>query len=107
MHITEQTRISEIASTLPSSVRVFQQHGIDFCCAGKTPLSSACAQQGLSFPAVVRAIEDAAAAPAADDRDWNQEPLIALASHIVTTFHMPLKDELPRLEGMAEKVSMV
>lgn len=107
MNITDTTTIAEIASALPSSVRVFQQHQIDFCCGGRMPLAAACRAQGVPFAEVVDAIETSARTPEPDSRDWNAEPLAALVDHIISTYHDPLRDELPRLEGMASKVSQV
>ena len=107
MNITETTTVAEIASAVPSSVRVFQRHQIDFCCGGKMPLAEACQVQGVPFAEVVDAIETSAVAPEADSRDWNVEPLAALIEHIISTYHDPLRDELPRLEAMAFKVAEV
>src|SRR5690606_19699260 len=94
-------------STLPASVRLFQRHGIDFCCGGKTPLAVACEQQGLSFPDVARDIEALETAPAPENRDWAKEPLPALIDHILATYHAPLGEELRRLESMASRVANV
>ena len=107
MIITEETTVADIASALPSSVRVFQRNGIDFCCGGKTPLAVACRERGVSFAEISRALEAAAAQPVNDERDWNREPLHTLVDHIVTTYHDSLREELPRLESMAAKVSRV
>ena len=107
MRITETTTVAEVASTLPSSVRVFQRYGIDFCCGGKTALASVCQAQGVSYATLVDAIEASAQEPRADARDWNREPLSALVEHIVATYHEPLREELPRLETMAAKVHRV
>ena len=107
MHITETTTVAEVASTLPSSVRVFQRYGIDFCCGGKTALAAACQAHHVSYAEVVGAIEASAQQPAADNRDWNREPLPGLIDHIVATYHEPLREELPRLEAMAAKVYRV
>lgn len=107
MTITESTTVAEIASTLPASVRLFQRHGIDFCCGGKTPLAVACEQQGLSFPDVARDIEALETAPAPENRDWAKEPLPALIDHILATYHAPLGEELRRLESMASRVANV
>ena len=106
MTITEQTLVSDIAATLPSSVRVFQQHGVDFCCGGKRPLSAVCREQGLSFDELARAIEASAATPA-PERDWTNAPLGDLIDHIVATYHDALRGELPRLQAMASKVRAV
>ena len=107
MVITEHTTVGDIAAAIPSSVRVFQRHGIDFCCGGRTPLSVACRERGVSFDEVARAVEAAAAPAEPEDRDWAREPLRELIDHIVGTYHTPLRSELPRLEVMAAKVASV
>ena len=43
--ITETVR--EIALSQPSSMRVFEQFGIDYCCGGQKPLAVACNEQDV------------------------------------------------------------
>ena len=107
MTIVETTTVADIASTLPSSVRVFQRYGIDFCCGSKTPLGEACRQHGVPFAEVVDAIERSTLTAAPDACDWNAEPLHGLVDHIIATYHEPLREELPRLESTAAKVARV
>jgi regulator of cell morphogenesis and NO signaling len=106
MTITELTPVGEIAAAIPSSVRIFQRHGIDFCCGGKRALGAVCAERGLSFAATLSAIE-ASAPPAAAERDWTHEPLSLLIEHIVATYHDSLREELPRLQALAANVARV
>ncbi len=107
MVITENTTVADIASAIPSSVRIFQRHGIDFCCGGKTPLAVACRERGVSFTDVAKTIEASIDSRVRDERDWTREPLYVLVDHILATYHEPLREELPRLESMAAKVSRV
>src|SRR5262245_40404982 len=107
MTITETTTIADIASALPSSVRVFQRHGIDFCCGGKKPIGAVCREHGLDFAELTRAIEVSRDTADDDARDWSREPLSTLTSHVVTVYHQPLREELPRLKAMAERVARV
>ena len=107
MTITENTTVAEIAATLPSSVRVFQRHDIDFCCGGKKPLGAVCADRGLPLDEVLSEIVASAAAPQALDHNWFIAPFTELTAHIVRTYHAPLREELPRLEAMAAKVAKV
>jgi regulator of cell morphogenesis and NO signaling len=94
-----------VASSVPSSLRIFERHGIDYCCGGKTALGTACRARGVSFHALAHAIEEsAAAAPPPMARDWPREPLARLADHIVATHHYWLREELPRLTALADKV---
>jgi regulator of cell morphogenesis and NO signaling len=106
MRITETTTIADIVTALPSSVRVFQRQGIDFCCGGKKPIGTVCEERGLNFTDVASAIE-ASRDTVEETRDWWQEPLRAVIEHIVTTYHNPLREELPRLQMMASKVARV
>jgi regulator of cell morphogenesis and NO signaling len=103
MTITETTTVAAIAATVPSSVKVFQRHGIDFCCGGKKPIGEVCREQGVSLEAVTREIDATERRPSGDT-DWAQQPLTALIEHVVAAYHGPLREELPRLEGMAAKV---
>jgi len=106
MTITELTPIGEIATAIPSSVRIFQRHGIDFCCGGKRALGTVCNERGLSFTSTVSAIE-ASASSTAKDRDWTHVPLALLIEYILATYHDSLREELPRLQAMAAKVAQV
>lgn len=107
MTISDKTPVSEIAALVPSSIRVFERFGIDFCCGGEKPLGVACQDRQLSFDEVRRAIEASAAEGCPSDRDWALEPLPALIDHIVTVYHARLRDQMPRLEQMAARVARV
>jgi len=107
MTITEKTLIADIATDVPSSARVFQRLGVDFCCGGKKPLGVACEELGLSVADVTREIEDSAAAPATAMRDWTSASLHDLTMHIVAVYHGALREELPRLDTMASRVARV
>jgi regulator of cell morphogenesis and NO signaling len=107
MTITEHSLIADIAADVPSSVRIFQRHGVDFCCGGKRPLAVACEELGLSLEEITREIETAAAGAAPSDCDWNTAPLHDLTAHIVATYHEPLREEMPRLEAMATRAARV
>jgi regulator of cell morphogenesis and NO signaling len=107
MHVTSETTIAEIAGTMPRSIPVFQKHGIDFCCGGKRALAAACSEKGISFELVVGEIERAGRSVAESGTDWATEPLRAIIEHVLARFHTSLKEELPRLLALAEKVATV
>ena len=95
--------LSRLATTYPAASRVFHRHGLDFCCGGATALADACTKAGLDPAAVAREIEAEAIHPG-DDVRWDQRPLPELVDHIIARYHVPLREELPRLVEMAEKV---
>jgi regulator of cell morphogenesis and NO signaling len=103
MTATTQT-VREIALEQPTSIRVFEHYGIDYCCGGRKPLAEACAAGNLEVDAVIAALEAAAQGPASNGEDWTSASLEKLSGHIVATHHAYVKRELPRLVGLAEKV---
>ncbi|MCC7035298.1 MAG: iron-sulfur cluster repair di-iron protein [Acidobacteria bacterium] len=103
MDISRQSRVSDIATAAPATIRIFQGHGIDFCCGGKRPLAEACAERGLDVDLVVTELKGVASV-AGDGRTWQEAPLAELVAHIQRRFHEPLRAELPRLGAMMAKV---
>ena len=51
--------VREIALEQPSSIRVFERFGIDYCCGGRKPLTEACAASQLDVDEVLAALESA------------------------------------------------
>ncbi|SRR6266568_67892 len=96
--------VREIALEQPSSIRVFEHFGIDYCCGGRKPLTEACSARNIAVDAVIAALEAAEKAPQAATEDWNSMPLASLSAHIVATHHAYVKKELPRLAELAKKV---
>jgi len=107
MIVTPQTTVAEIASAMPRAIPVFQRHGIDFCCGGRRALADVCAESGVGFETIVGEIETAGLLPDPSGTDWASEPLGALIDHILLRYHASLKEELPRLQALAEKVATV
>jgi regulator of cell morphogenesis and NO signaling len=103
MTITAETPVSEIAIADPATIKVFQQHQIDFCCGGRMPLGEACSRHGLDPAAILAELRAVGESPAPEPR-WETEPLSSLVAHIQARFHRPLREELPRLQAMLTKV---
>ena len=106
MTIATQT-VREIAQTQPTSIRVFEKFGIEYCCGGRKPLAEACAVKDIDVETVIAALEAAARDENAGAKDWTKESLANLTKHIVATHHAYCKGELPRLSGLAAKVANV
>ena len=45
--ITTQTKVAEVAAESLAAIRVFQKHGVDFCCGGQRPIADVCATKGI------------------------------------------------------------
>jgi len=103
MVATTQT-VREIALEQPTSIRVFEHYGIDYCCGGRKPLAEACTASNLEVDEVLSALENAAKSSVSTMEEWSQASLEKLSGHIVATHHAYVKRELPRLAVLAEKV---
>jgi regulator of cell morphogenesis and NO signaling len=103
MPIDPSRTVAELVLEQPSRARVLEELGIDYCCGGRTPLAEACAARGLAVDDAVAALEGGAELPTSE-RDWTTAPLAELCDHIVSQHHDRLREELPRLDGLLEKV---
>jgi len=95
--------VAELVLERPARARVFETLGVDYCCGGKQSLTAACDARGLAVADTVAALESAAEIPSTEP-DWTQAALPELCDHIVAAHHDRLREELPRLDGLLEKV---
>jgi regulator of cell morphogenesis and NO signaling len=95
--------LAELAIEHPAASRVFQKHGLDFCCQGRRSLESACADRGLDAPSILAEIEASTNTP----RNVAAESTEALIAHLVDHYHRRARAELAELVTMAAKVERV
>ncbi len=107
MRLTETTTVAEIAANSLAAVRVFEKHGIDYCCGGKRPLAEVCREKGVDARAVERELEAAAEGDPETGVDWNTASLGELIGHIVGTHHEYLRREMPAIQMRLDKVYRV
>ncbi len=99
--------VGEIVAERPSQSRVFQAYGIDFCCQGGRTLREACERKGIAADAVVEQLEAELREKPAPEVNPASFPPVELVDHIVATHHRYLRDELPRIHMMAQRVAQV
>lgn len=102
--------VGQLALNYPGATRVFDQHGIDYCCGGGMPLSTACRRVGRPLADVLAALERAQQ----QDEDSLELPddlakrsLAELVDFICERFHEHEAAELARLETLGAKVLRV
>ncbi len=101
----ENQTVREIAIADPTTIRVFESLGIDYCCGGRRPLSDACECVKVPVARVLEMFAEAAQSPAEQGTRWNDAPLAAITAHIVDKFHALARQEIVRLQPLLEKVS--
>jgi regulator of cell morphogenesis and NO signaling len=103
MTVATQT-VRDIALENPSTIRVFEKFGIDYCCGGRKPLTEACEANRLAVDEVIAALEGAVAGSVPGAENWAGKPLAELITHIVNTHHAYVNQEIPRLTQLAARV---
>jgi regulator of cell morphogenesis and NO signaling len=109
MKISEETTVRDIASEHPSSVRIFEKAGVDYCCGGARSLHSVCESQNLDYDELLARLEAASAeahSGTPGDQDWNCASLAELTKHIVERHHAYVREEAPRLEALIHRVCL-
>ncbi len=105
--LSVETTVSDLVVERPSRSRVFEALGIDYCCGGGAPLAEACAGAGLDPGEVIAELERREAGQAEDEAGLTSMGMGELVDHIVETHHAYLKEELPRLSFLVDKVANV
>jgi regulator of cell morphogenesis and NO signaling len=96
--------VADLVIADPTTARVFEHHGIDYCCHGQRSLEQACADAGVPLEQVAAELAELTAsadAPSGGDTDHRVGTLIG---HIVATHHTYLRRELPRLADLMAQV---
>jgi len=105
MNISPMTKVRDIALEFPQATRVLENLKIDYCCGGDRPLSDACATAGVEMENVMKLIEQAGKTLAEDGAfDPQRASLGQLIGYILDKHHVYTKEEMARLEPLAEKV---
>jgi regulator of cell morphogenesis and NO signaling len=98
--------IARIMKQHPAAARVFERHRMDYCCGGGATLADACAERGEDVEALVRELDELLA-PKSASADPAEMSLSDLTDHIEATHHAWLREEMPRLDAMTDRVARV
>jgi len=106
--LDHSTTVARIVTEHPAAARVFQKHGIDYCCHGNVTVPEACRDARLDPEALFEELE---AALAAGDPRPEEAPralsTAALIARIIDRHHGYLRRALPYIAPIMEKVAKV
>ncbi len=109
--LTDETKtIGELVAEKPARSRFFEQLNIDYCCGGRQPILLACQEAHLDVQQVLsdlQKFDDETATNQSSEVTWLDASITQLIHHIVNVHHQFLKEELPRVHQLAEKVARV
>jgi regulator of cell morphogenesis and NO signaling len=99
-----QQTVGGLVAERPSRARLFEHWGIDYCCGGKQRLEAACVDKPGALDAILRDLQAEGTEERGDRRDWTTARLSELIADILTTHHAYLREALPRLSFLTQKV---
>lgn len=102
--IQPEQSVGDLVRQHPSLAAAFERLGIDYCCGGKTSLADACAKRGLDARTTSQILGALGAGPRDTVVDADRMSLHELISHIQSTHHAYLRQQLPVLRQMLDRV---
>jgi regulator of cell morphogenesis and NO signaling len=109
MHaLDHNATLAQIVIEHPAAARIFQRHGMDYCCHGDVSVTAACERASLDPEALFAELEAVlAASDAKSDEDPRVLSTAALVARIVDRHHGYLRRALPYIAPIASKVARV
>ena len=97
--------VAQIVASDMRTATIFKKYGIDFCCGGGKPVTEACKGKDVEASAIFKEIEMLDETKA--DRDFDNMELDVLTNHILETHHKYVKESIPIIMQIADKVAKV
>jgi regulator of cell morphogenesis and NO signaling len=104
--IGEKT-IGEFVAEDYRCAKVFEKHGIDFCCGGKISLFAACEERGIDPEAILREIEEVKSVPDERGQNFGAWDLSFLADYIINNHHSFIGETSEKISAYADKIAEV
>jgi regulator of cell morphogenesis and NO signaling len=104
MSFTNETTLKEIAVSSPAAARVLEEVGVDYCCGGNHSLEAGCAGTGVAAEEILARLRANTEQALPEDADWRSAPLAELTEHIRQKHHGYVREAIPRVSVLLEKV---
>ena len=104
---TDEKTIGEIVADDYRTAKVFENHGIDFCCGGKVAIRTACSERGIDLETITRELDAARSEPAERSQNYSSWELPFLADYIINAHHTYVKENTGQLAAYAHKIADV
>lgn len=102
-----QIKVADLVLEHPECAPILQRHKIDFCCRGHLPLHDAASEKKVALEHLTSELVHAIEARERQTKNPAQLSTPALIAHIIGTHHAYLRDALPFIVGLANKVARV
>lgn len=105
MEFTSETKVRDIALSSSPNRQILEQARVDFCCGGGQSLHDACAHASVPAEEVLQRLRENAANAIPGEKDWQSAPLADITRHIRDKHHRYVRQAIPRVRALLEKVA--
>lgn len=99
--------IGQIVAEDYRTAKVFEEHGIDFCCGGKVALSATCLEKGIDLATLTGELEAAQNKPVEKSQNFTSWELPFLIDYIINVHHTYIKENAGQIAAYAHKIAEV
>lgn len=100
-------KVADLVLEHPECAPILQRHKIDFCCRGHLPLHDAASEKNVALDHLSSELVHAIETRERQAKNPAQLSTPALIAHIIGTHHAYLREALPFIVGLANKVARV
>ena len=104
MGFNSETKVKEIALSNPAARHVLEESGLDYCCGGGKSLQEACLGADVSAEDILSRLQVKSETRNPGERSWVAAPLAELTRHIRERHHRYVREAIPRVANLLEKV---
>lgn len=104
--INQETSVGDIVKSHFQTVKIFDDHQIDFCCGGKQSLLEACAKKSIDTNEIIAQLEEAIKIPVVIPK-FDEMPLGELIQYIKEKHHSYVREQIPMLYKFLNKIEQV
>jgi regulator of cell morphogenesis and NO signaling len=99
--------IGEIVAEDYRTAKVFERHGIDFCCGGKVALAATCLEKGIDYAMITGELEAVKSKPVEQSQNFTSWEVSFLIDYIINVHHTYIKENTGQIAAYAHKITEV
>lgn len=103
-NINENTSVGEVVRDNFERARVFESHGIDFCCGGDVSVAEACLTVDLDPGSLITELKAVSQPADRSHRYIENLPPVALSTYISDTHHSFVREQIPYIMEKLNKL---
>lgn len=104
MSFSKATKVKDIALSDPKARRILEDAGVDYCCGGAKSLHEACLHTEVPAEEILRRLSENREQVSPTGDVWTSAPLADLTRHIQEQHHQYVREAIPRIRTLLEKV---